>query len=233
MNIPILFIDDDLLVIDKPSGVSSTRGGYNQGIPSLQGELEPMYGRLWLVHRLDRDTSGVMLLARNAKSHRTLNLEFDHKEIKKTYLALILGIPEWNEYTCDLPLRVNADRAHRTRIDDAGKTAETFFEVIQPFNDACLIQAKPRTGLTHQIRAHLSGLGYPILMDDLYMPTNKSMLSQSLTQRTRIDTLLSRTALHASQLEFTHPSIKKPILLQAPLPMDMTQTIDALVTYLK
>ncbi len=230
MEIPILYIDDDLLIVDKPAGVSSTGGGFNPDIPFVQGELEPTNGRLWLVHRLDRDTSGVMILARNAATHRFLNLMFDRREINKTYLALVLGIPEWQEYSCDLPLQVNADRSHRTQIDDTGKAAVTNFELLQSYKDACLILAKPHTGLTHQIRAHLSGMGYPILMDTLYTKSDKTIQMQALVERTRLDIYLSRTALHASQIEFTHPTNNEPIVIQAPLPTDISQAIKSFQT---
>ncbi len=225
MDIPILFQDDHILVVDKPAGLLSTGGGYTEGLPYLQELLEPIFGRLWLVHRLDRDTSGVMILARTAEAHRMLNIAFDHREIQKTYLAIGLGIPDWTTYDCDLPLKVDGDRAHRTRIAESGKPAMTSFQVLQSFFNTSLIQARPHTGLTHQIRAHLSGLNHPILMDDLY--TNSEMRSryQAVLADPSINASISRIALHALHVEFNHPISQTPISVQAPLPTDMSETI--------
>ena len=225
MDIPILFEDDHILIIDKPAGLLSTGGGFTKDLPYLQGMLEPKVGRLWLVHRLDRDTSGVMILAKTADSHRTLNLAFDHREIQKTYLAIILGNPDWTSYDCDLPLKVDGDRAHRTRITEDGKPATTSFQVLQSFSDTSLVQAKPHTGLTHQIRAHLSGLNHPILMDDLYTFSEMRSLYQGVLDDPVVNASIHRIALHALQVEFIHPVLQTPISVQAPLPADMSGTI--------
>src|SRR5512136_520643 len=101
--VPILYIDDVLLVIDKPAGLPSLPDGYNPATPHVRSLLEPIFGRVWFVHRLDRDTSGVLLLARSAAAHRILNTQFDQRQVKKVYHALVYGSPDWVAKTVDLP----------------------------------------------------------------------------------------------------------------------------------
>jgi RluA family pseudouridine synthase len=223
----VLYVDDDLLVIDKPAGMVSTRGGYSTGSTSVQSALESKYGRLWLVHRLDKETSGVMILARNAPAHRNLNLAFDRREPRKQYLGLILDVPSWREFHADQPLKVDADRAHRTRTSSVGKPALTDFRVIDSNKDISLIEAILHTGLTHQIRAHLAGMGYPILMDTLY--ANREQLARMTDFLTDISaiSILHRCALHAFEVRFAHPHNGKEMILRAPIPTDILEVIKA------
>jgi len=223
----VLYLDDGLLVIDKPAGMVSTRGGYSPGITSVQSVLEPEYGRLWLVHRLDKETSGVMILARNALAHRTLNLAFDRREPRKQYLGLILGVPPWRELHADQPLKVDADRAHRTRISSEGKSALTDFHVIDSNQEICLIGATLHTGLTHQIRAHLAGMGYPILMDSLYATREQSARMTDFLKGISVVNILHRCALHAFEINFSHPLNGKEMSIKAPIPMDIMGVIKA------
>jgi 23S rRNA-/tRNA-specific pseudouridylate synthase len=129
--------------------------------------LEQEYGRLWIVHRLDRETSGVLLLARSAEAHRLLNTQFEQHLVSKIYHALVIGSPDWQKKTISLPLRPNGDRHHRTVVDrDKGKPAVTRLNVMERFDHYCLVEAIPETGRTHQIRAHLSALGLYIMGDN-------------------------------------------------------------------
>src|SRR5512136_1995664 len=117
--VPILYIDDVLLVINKPAGLPSLPDGYDPAAPHVRSLLEPYFGRIWIVHRLDRGTSGVLLLARSAEAHRALNTQFDQRQVRKTYHALIVGSPDWEVKTVDLPLRADVGHKHRTAVDPA------------------------------------------------------------------------------------------------------------------
>jgi tRNA pseudouridine32 synthase/23S rRNA pseudouridine746 synthase len=219
--IPVLYQDESLLAIDKPAGLPTLPDGYDPTAPHLRSLLEPHFGRLWIVHRLDRDTSGVLLLARTAEAHRFLNTQFDQRQASKVYHALVVGNPEWSMKTVDLPLRVDVGHKHRTAVDPRrGKLAITDLRVLERFitewfpSAYALIKAVPKTGRTHQIRAHLAALGYPLLADALY---GESQLEPH--------TLMPRLALHALQLNIEHPVSHTTLHIKAPYPEDFNRAL--------
>ena len=188
------WIDDHLVVIDKPPGLRSIPDGYDPSLPHVRSVLEPQLGRLWIVHRLDRLTSGLVVLARDAKTHQGLNLQFDARQVRKTYHAIVIGIPPWSEQTVTLPLKKDGDRRHRTVVDHRqGKSAHTEIRVLHQSTYNTLLEVRPITGRTHQIRAHLDAIGYPVKNDPLY--GNHSQTPEP-----------GRLALHACSLAFTHPA---------------------------
>ena len=223
VEIQILFCDPWLLVVDKPAGLSTLPDGYNPTLPHIKSRLESQFGHLFIVHRLDKETSGVLLLARTAEAHRTLNTQFEHHQVVKVYHALVIGSLDWKEVTIDLRLRPNGDRHHRTVIDPrGGKPAVTHMKVLERLGSYSFIEAVPETGRTHQIRAHLSSMGLSIVGDRLYtrkdardsLMKNTSSLSQAgldLFQAVGM-------ALHARSLEITHPSTHAWMRFVAPYP---------------
>ncbi len=216
----LITCDESLLAINKPSGLRVLPDGYHPEMEHVRSLLEPQYGRLWVVHRLDKDTSGVLLLARSAQVHRALNLQFDHHAVEKTYHALIDGSPNWEEITITDPLRVNGDRRHRTVVDSQrGKAAVTVCRVLERYDEATLIEAHPKTGRTHQIRAHLAHLGHPILGDLLY---------GSSSQTKRLPMAIERLALHARALSLTHPQTAQRVYFEAPYPADFERWLEGL-----
>lgn len=217
----IIYEDKSILVINKPSGVLSIADGYDLNLPHLRSMLEPEFGRLWIVHRLDKETSGVMLLARSPTSHRVLNQQFTDHSIKKQYLALVFGhCPE--TFANNTSLRVNGDRRHRTVADKfRGKPACTKFTMSEFFPPDCsMLSAYPKTGFSHQIRAHLFDLGYPILGDHLYCTPE----SESFLKKHEID----RVALHAASISFLHPESSKVMTFQVEIPPDFSSWINKL-----
>ncbi len=193
----VLFMDENLVVVNKPAGLRSVPDGYDPSLPHLRSVLEPALGRLWMVHRLDKETSGLMVLARDADSHRELNRQFREHEPIKHYLAQVAPVPSWNEISLAAPLKVNADRAHRTRVDfEKGKPARTDFQVHHHEEDWAELICTLHTGVTHQIRAHLYHLGLGILGDPLYQPPEFKATSKPEVER---------MMLHATELTFTHP----------------------------
>jgi RluA family pseudouridine synthase len=194
--------------------------------------LEPIYGRLWIVHRLDRHTSGVIVLARTAEAHRGLNLQFDAHEVEKVYHALILGSPTWDALVVDLPLRADGDRKHRTVVDTRrGKLSVTELRVLERLGVYTLVEARPHTGRTHQIRAHLAAQRYPIAADSLYggQVVLRSLVEPDYTPGEVPERpLLDRPGLHAWSMAIRHPSTGTPLTFKAPYPKDLATVLDVL-----
>jgi RluA family pseudouridine synthase len=234
---PVLYRDDDLLVVDKPSGWLSVPDRYDPDAPVVVRDLKESEGELFVVHRLDKDTSGVLIFARNADAHRALSEAFETRAVAKTYEAIVRGSPTWDEEACELPLKVDGDRRHRTIVDAGrGKACKTLFVVKERYRgsgfSAAHVEARPETGRTHQIRVHLSALGYPVLCDPLYGSPEPLLLSK-VKGKWKGDAwserpLISRTALHAASAEFPHPRTGQPTKVEAPLPKDMRATLTQL-----
>jgi tRNA pseudouridine32 synthase/23S rRNA pseudouridine746 synthase len=226
MPIVVLHADEHLLAVDKPPGrlVIPGRGPPE---PTVQEELQASFGRLWVVHRLDRGTSGVLLFARTAEAHRTTNLAFDRRQVEKRYLALVRGAPP-SEARLDVAIApARRGRMRPARPGEAtGKPAVTVVRVREAWPargrlpPLALVEALPETGRTHQIRVHLAWAGTPLAFDPDYGE------DEPLTDEAGA-VLLARTPLHASALALSHPGTGAPLVVEAPLPEDMARTVAA------
>ena len=232
-DIQVLFSDAALLAVNKPAGLATLPDGYNPSLPHIKSLLEAQYGRLWIVHRLDKETSGVLLLARSAQAHRLLNTQFEKHLVSKVYHAVVRGNIAWIEKTVDLPLRPNGDRRHRTVVDtQAGKPAVTHFKVLENLGAYCFLEAIPETGRTHQIRAHLAAVGLSILGDKLYTRTShqtRGVASAASEQENNpaFNTSASM-ALHAYSLEISHPLSGERLKFTAPYPAGLAALLERL-----
>jgi len=226
---PILFEDEQMLAIDKPAGVAVHGGsGVSFGVIEQLRQARPGARMLELVHRLDRDTSGVLLVAKKRSALTRLQDQFRDRETGKTYLALVKGQWPTNKKVIDLPLQRYllpsgvGEGERRVRIahkDDANaQRAITLVRVARLVGDYSLLEVTIKTGRTHQIRVHLASQGYPIVGDDKYgdFELNKRMSAEGL----------KRMFLHAWRLQFVHPQLGKPQTLQADLPPELQQFID-------
>ncbi len=203
----IIYLDESIIVINKPAGLSVLPDGWEKDSQYLVKMLEEEYGKIFIVHRLDKVTSGVMVFARNAEAHRALNIQFEKHEAQKIYRAIAMGNPNWDEHTAKHPLRVNVGHKHRTMVDEKnGVRAETRFKVLKRYPDHVLLEASPTTGRTHQVRVHAYALGHPLLGDVLYSAPETN--------------LIARPALHAYSLTFTHPTTNERVSFTAPYPAD-------------
>jgi len=200
-----------MLAIDKPSGLATVPGGWEAGASNLVEELGQEYGRLWVVHRLDRVTSGVVIFARSAEVHRKLSMLFEGHRVHKVYHAMVAGSPPWEQHTARHPLRINVGHSHRTVVDHSGgKPSETAFRVLERNGKFSLLEAVPATGRTHQVRVHAYALGYPLVGDALYSgPAVK---------------WLDRPALHAISLAFEFEG--KSLSFTAPYPPDFLSALE-------
>jgi RluA family pseudouridine synthase len=213
--VDILHLDDALLIINKPAGLPVLPDGWEPEAPFLMKLLSAEYGRLWIVHRLDKFTSGAMVVARTKEAHRTLSVQFERHDARKVYHAIVNGVPEWDEWTSNQALRTNVGHKHRTAIDARyGKRSSTTFRVLERFRANALLEAHPLTGRTHQVRVHAEALKCPLLGDALY--------SAPATE------IIKRPALHALSLSFAHPVTTERVIFTAPYPEDFEQALRVL-----
>ncbi len=226
----ILYSDNAILAVDKPAGWLSIPDRWDPDALVIQHALSKEYGALFPAHRIDKDTSGVLVFARTAQAHRILNDQFSTRAVEKVYLALVHGEPLEDRWKVELALRADGDREHRTMIDAAkGKSAATIFEVAERFRGFALIKAMPETGRTHQIRVHLAASSLTIVADPLYGDGAPLLLSE-LKRKWKGDAyeehpLMARTALHAAQITLTHPIRGERLTIESPLPRDFKATL--------
>ena len=211
----IIHLDEHILVVNKPAGLPVLPDGWEKDASYLVQMLEEEHGKIWIVHRLDKVTSGVMVFARTAEAHRALNMQFEGHEAEKVYHAIMEGQPKWDEKTAKFPLRANVGKKHRTMVDDKnGKPSETRFRILKRYQDGALVEARPMTGRTHQVRVHAYALGHPLAGDILYSAMETG--------------IIARPALHAYSLTITHPETKERLTFKAERPQDFVSALESL-----
>ena len=217
----ILFEDDGLIVLNKPAGFAVHGGsGVDAGVIEGLRFISPGQRFLELVHRLDRDTSGCLLLAKKRSALRALHEQFRNDTVSKSYVALLSGQWARKKQIVDQPLQKNVSKGGERMvvISRQGKQSETLFTRLQLYGDSTLVKAAPKTGRTHQIRVHAAFLSHPIVGDERYgfAETNKSFKNRGH----------KRMFLHAETLEFLHPATGKAVKFSAPLPEHFKRFID-------
>ena len=208
----ILHLDDAFLVVNKPAGLPVLPDGWQKDSPYLVKLMQAEYGRIWIVHRLDKVTSGALVMARTAEAHRSLSMQFEKRQAEKIYHAIANGVPAWDELTARQPLRGDIGHKHRSVIDPRnGKPSTTTFRALNRFPAHALLEARPLTGRTHQVRVHAAAIGCPLLGDTMYgaPPTE----------------IIARPALHALSLSFANPTTGQSVTFTAPYPEDFAQAL--------
>jgi 23S rRNA pseudouridine955/2504/2580 synthase len=219
----IVHEDEALVVVDKPSGVAVHGGsGVSSGVIEQLRRERPHARFLELVHRLDRETSGVLVLAKKRSALTELHRQLREGEVEKVYLALARGRWADAKRTVKLPLHkyVAGSGERRVRVEEEGRAAHTVFRLKRTYADLSLLEAELKTGRTHQIRVHLAHLGYPIAGDDKYGDFD---LNKALARRG-----LKRMFLHASRVTLVHPLTKEPATYAAPMPRELSDFLDQL-----
>src|SRR5438874_3339831 len=247
LAVPILFDDADVVAVNKPAGLATIpgRGELDSVLESLGEQLNlPTSAtrdpRIRVVHRLDKETSGVLLFAKHVDAQRHLSHQFQNNTIEKEYLAIVSGRPREDSGEIEAPLAPHPTSPNRMTVTKHGRPARTMWRVEQRFRDMALLRVFPKTGKTHQIRVHLAHVGMPLLIDPLYNPPRDRapvglMLShfkrgyrEARGQEER--PLVARLTLHAEKLRFVHPN-GKPMEIAAPLPKDFRATLNMLSKY--
>lgn len=223
---------EDFIAINKPSGLLSIPDREGKEI-SLKVLLAEKYGKVFTVHRLDRDTSGLIIFAKNEIAHKYLSQQFEHRQTEKIYHGLVLGSPSPASGSIEEPISEHPVQRGLMVIHRNGKPSLTDYEVVEDFKQYSWVQFRIHTGRTHQIRIHMKQLGYPIVCDPLY-GDGKPFLLSSIKNRFKLSKdeleekpMLPRLALHASLLRILGND-GKSITLEAPLPKDMRASLQQL-----
>lgn len=238
----IIYEDADLIVLNKQPDmlVHPARGNthgtlvnalafYSDSLSTGLGEFRP-----GIVHRLDRNTTGVMVVTKNDGAQWKIAKQFEQRQVHKTYLAIVHGTPDLTADRINVPLGAHPTIREKYAIrPDTGKEAITFYEVLESFRGFSLLKAEPRTGRTHQIRIHLSYMKHPIVADDMYGGKLVYPWQLADAEPAVQEPLMNRVALHAFSLEFKHPTTEETVQFEAPLPEDMQRLLDALRKYRK
>ena len=236
----LVYDDEDIVALNKSAGIAVSPDRWDisrDRLDKLAAEFLKIQ-KVYTVHRIDRDTSGLVVFAKNSETHKALSMAFEERRVKKRYIAAVQGRPSWNETACDLPLVPNGNKRHLTIIDKyRGKKSLTRFRLLGSAGNYSILEALPETGRTHQIRVHLSALGHPVVCDELY-GNNKPVLLSAIKRGWRGDPLeeqplLSRLGLHAAELFIPGYGIRVAqdeateagLMLKAPLPRDMAALI--------
>ncbi len=222
LNLDIVYEDDDVAVVYKPKGmVVHPAAGHNSGtfVNGLMYQLDSLSGingelRPGIVHRIDKDTSGLLMVAKNDVAHRDLSEQLQNKTVDRKYVALVHGVIPHNKGTIDAPIGRNPKERQEMAVVDNGKDAVTHFNVIERYEDYTLVECILETGRTHQIRVHMNYIGYPIVGDPKY------------GQKTKFKT--NGQLLHAGTVGFIHPTTKEHLVFKSDLPVEFTEVLNEL-----
>jgi 23S rRNA pseudouridine1911/1915/1917 synthase len=214
----VLYEDADLLAVNKPAGMTvhpSPGHASSTLVNAILAHCDDLSGiggvmRPGIVHRLDRDTSGVILVAKNDAAHNALARQLKERRVGKVYLALVEGTPKPPRGVIDAPIARDPRNRQRMAIVEGGRESVTAYEVVERFAHVSLVEARPKTGRTHQIRVHLAAIGHPIIGDRLYG---------------RASPLVARHFLHAARITFDHPRTNEQMTIEAPLAADLESAI--------
>lgn len=228
----IIFEDEDIIVLDKPPRLLVLPDRYDETLPNLYHILKEELGEIFVVHRLDKETSGVVIFAKNAVAHSNLSLQFENRRVTKKYEAIVYGKPDGMKGTINIPLAESKNHPGVMKADAKhGKPSVTDYNVVESFDGYALVEAEPKSGRTHQVRVHLASAGLPIVCDRVYGGGRPFFLSQVKPKYyTEGDEkpLLSRTALHAALIALKHPVSGENVTFKCEMPKDMRSVLNYL-----
>lgn len=224
MDLDVIYEDDDIIIVNKEKGIVVHPGNGNpdgtlanailerckDSLSGIGGTIRP-----GIVHRIDKDTSGLVIIAKNDNAHIKISKQIQERKVSKTYIALVRGVIKENEATINMPIGRSTKDRKKMAVTKNGKEAITHFKVIERYEGFTLLEVKIETGRTHQIRVHLAEIGYPIVGDEVYS-NGKNPFN------------VKGQMLHAAKLEFVHPTTNQKVTYEAPLPEYFKNILDKL-----
>lgn len=231
----IIFADEAIVIVSKPAEFLTIPDRFNPDLPSVLGFLKKTYDEhIYTVHRLDRETSGIICFARTAEAHRDLSIQFEKREVEKHYLALVEGRFREPEGSVEAPLEPNPQQGGTMRVGQAGKPSRTDWKVLEQFRDHALVDCQIHTGRMHQIRVHMAYIGHALSVDALYGRQGVFYLSD-IKKRYKISKwqdeelpIMSRCTLHAYTLKLRHPVTQEILTFTVEPPKDFRALLNQL-----
>ena len=221
----IIYQDKSMVIVNKPAGLLSIPDRHEPSLPNLSDWLRESFEEVYVVHRLDKDTSGLICFALTADSHKKISLQFEHGEVEKRYYAFVDGIPP-EEGSIDVPLLVN--KQGKVIVHKKGKASLTNYKIKEKYMQYCMLDVELKTGRTHQIRVHLQHIGHPLLVDADYGKRHQFFLSEIKGRKYKLSQheeeerpLLKRQPLHAYYLSLRNPETGEKQVFEASLPKDL------------
>lgn len=234
MKLEILKKTENWVAVNKPAGMLTIPDRFNPSQANIKCILDPLFEEVYVVHRLDRDTSGLVIFALNAEHHKSISSQFQNREVKKTYLAVVDGFPP-SEGLIDAPLAESTIKRGKMLVHQRGKEAITSYKVLERFRNSSLCEINIHTGRMHQIRVHFAHIGHPLFVDSLYGKRDAFWLSELKGRKFKLGKyeqeekpLISRQTLHALRLEFKDQDNGQIISIEAPIPKDLAALINQL-----
>lgn len=231
----IIFVDEHIVVVEKPSGMLSIPDRFDLEKPNVYHQLEAEFGQVWIVHRIDRETSGILVFARNEEAHRALNQQFLDRTVEKIYLALVEGRPVPPTGEINKAIAPHPSIAGKMMASGKGKSALTLYRVVDTFKAFSLVEADIKTGRTHQIRVHFASIGHPLVVDPMYGKRAAFFLSEVKVRKFNLNKaqdeelpLVSRLTLHAHKLTLDHPATGERMEFVCELPKDFRALLSQL-----
>ncbi|MFZ2897239.1 MAG: RluA family pseudouridine synthase [Saprospiraceae bacterium] len=230
----LIYEDESLLVAEKPAFMLSIPDRFSPEKENLLDLLREGREEVYTVHRLDRETSGIILFAKTREAHRDLSLQFEKREVSKKYLALVDGAVMDEEGRIEQPIGESQSHPGKMEITKRGKPSLTLYKVLERFKGYTLVEADIQTGRTHQIRVHFAAIGHPLTVDSLYGQREAFFLSEIKGKKFQLGKfqeerpLMTRTTLHAWRLQFRHPESGEMMDIQSELPKDFAALLNQL-----
>lgn len=230
----IIYQDDDIIIANKPPFMLAIPDRYDALKPNLKTIFKEKFGEVFTVHRIDRETSGIICFAKNEAAHKHLSQQFEDRTTQKIYHTIVEGVLHEKEGVIDKPIAASQTQTGKMVINERGKPSVTHFKVLEEFKQYSLVEADIKTGRTHQIRVHFESMGYPLAIDSVYGRKEEFKVSDiklrrfNLKKGTEERPLMTRSTLHAYSLELEHPSSGERLKFTADMPKDFRAVLNQL-----